>query len=171
MMWKELRLFVCFTQLIPLSITRPWDSRMWIALAGNFEKLKRDLEAIKSYKRALLGLDENDLAGPTLFCLGGLYDKLSVSSSKSNQRDKSSAMASTHRDSAAFYFKLAVAEGIAKQSVSIGWRGELKIKSSLTTPFQTNSSHRKKWIMDIYIWAPISRTRGNFQRPRCFYGQ
>jgi tetratricopeptide (TPR) repeat protein len=52
---------------------RPYDPRMWCALAEMYETLGRDSEAIKSYKRALLG---SEIEINALNKLAKLYAKL-----------------------------------------------------------------------------------------------
>lgn len=53
--------------------SRPFDVRMWAAVGNCHEKLGRFSEAIKAYKRALLGEGQVDLA--YLLKIGDLYER------------------------------------------------------------------------------------------------
>ena len=52
---------------------RPYDPRMWCALAGCYEKQNRNNEAIKCYKRAECN---NDSEGTATLRLAKIYQKL-----------------------------------------------------------------------------------------------
>lgn len=57
-----------------LTFLRPLDIRMWTAVGNCHEKLGRLGDAIKAYKRALIGENDPDLA--TFLKIGELYDRL-----------------------------------------------------------------------------------------------
>ncbi|RUS31263.1 putative cell division cycle [Jimgerdemannia flammicorona] len=70
-----------------LKLPIPYDGRMWCATANCYENLERDVEAIKCYKRALLGSENETLV---LGKLAKLYEKLGK------------------RDAAAHYYRLSL---------------------------------------------------------------
>lgn len=68
---------------------RPYDSRMWVALAQCYDYIDHTIEAIKCYKRALIGGDSEPIV---LIKLANLYAKLG------------------NNDTAAYYYRLSLLE-------------------------------------------------------------
>ncbi|KAL6588441.1 hypothetical protein U3516DRAFT_575081, partial [Neocallimastix sp. 'constans'] len=68
---------------------RPYDSRMWVALAQCYDYIDHHIEAIKCYKRALIGGDSSPIV---LIKLANIYAKLE------------------NIDTAAYYYRLSLLE-------------------------------------------------------------
>ncbi|ORY54446.1 TPR-like protein [Neocallimastix californiae] len=106
---------------------RPYDSRMWVALAQCYDYIDHHIEAIKCYKRALIGGDSSPIV---LIKLANIYAKLE------------------NIDTAAYYYRLSLLEYKKLNNVSL--QGCIFMANYYKK--RKNYSDAEKYLQDVNIF-------------------
>ncbi|KAG4085759.1 anaphase promoting complex subunit 8 [Neocallimastix lanati (nom. inval.)] len=107
---------------------RPYDSRMWVALAQCYDYIDHSIEAIKCYKRALIGGDSGPIV---LIKLANLYAKLG------------------NIDTAAYYYRLSLLEYKKLNNIEDSNYQEGCIFMANYYKKKKNYSNAEKYLQDV----------------------